>query len=393
LIPWQGPAKSRAGFGHAALYSSFLESRLGGKARHMSRHNDSPRLDGQGAALTSAAGYLRRSTDKQDASIPEQRTAVLKYAAERGYEIVRWYSDDAISGDDTENRPGFLHMRDDAQRRRDFKVILCWNQARFGRFDQIDAGYWIYPIRKAGVRLETVVEGLVDWESPEGQLIYGVNQMGKHKFLPDLSRDVIRGQLEAALQGSWLGSRPYGYRLVGPRKNKRLVLGDPLEVAVVRRIFREYVHEGRSLSEIARRLQTEGVVCPGGPGCKWRHFTVKFILLNPAYAGDFRAYSHSYGKYHQVHGQTITKGGKRGRNPPEDWIMRRDHHEALIDRPTFDQAAVLVARGKTGRSKYSPDENPYVLSGLVRCGKCGGALNGMRNNRGHQYYATTPCLG
>ena len=62
------------------------------------------------AALIPAVGYARRSTDKQEASIPEQRKQVARYAADNGYELLRWYEDDAVSGDDTANRHQFLRM-------------------------------------------------------------------------------------------------------------------------------------------------------------------------------------------------------------------------------------------------------------------------------------------
>lgn len=341
----------------------------------------------KGIRLIPTAGYLRVSDDdKQVASIPDQRTAVLDYAARHGYEIIRWYIDEGISGDDTENREAFLRMRDDTKDRGDFKAVLSWSQDRFGRFNQMDAGYWTYPFRKAGVYLVTCDMGRIDWETDEGQLIYGVNQMGKHKFLKDLSRNVARGQLEAAKKGSWLGSRPYGYRIVGPKKDKRLIYGDPSKVVIVQRIFREYVVLGLSRSEIARRLNAEGVVCPGGPAHRWRHDSVRVILENPAYCGDVVDYRYSYGKYHQVHGEQITKGGKRQRNPKEDWVITKNKHEAIIDRPTWESAQALLARGKTGRSKYSPEENPYVFSGMLRCGKCGANLNGLKNGKGHRYY-------
>src|SRR5262249_7186245 len=94
--------------------------------------------------LTPSVGYLLRSTDKQEASIPDQRKAVQKYADERGYHVLRWYVDDAISGDDTRKRHAFLQMIADAEALNDFKAILCWDQARFGRFDSIEYGHYVF---------------------------------------------------------------------------------------------------------------------------------------------------------------------------------------------------------------------------------------------------------
>jgi len=63
---------------------------------------------------------------------------------------------DGISGDATEKRLDFQRMIADASGRRDFEAILCWDQDRFGRFDSVEAGFWIHPLRKAGVKLVTV---------------------------------------------------------------------------------------------------------------------------------------------------------------------------------------------------------------------------------------------
>ena len=83
--------------------------------------------------------YLRRSTDRQESSIQDQRSELTRYAGDHGYEILREYVDDAISGDRTEDRDGFLSMRG-ASADRKFSVILAWDQDRFGRFDILDAG-------------------------------------------------------------------------------------------------------------------------------------------------------------------------------------------------------------------------------------------------------------
>jgi hypothetical protein len=53
---------------------------------------------------------------------------------------------------------------------------------------------------------------------------------------------------------------------------------------------------------------------------------------------------------------------------------------------TFDRAQARLARGKTGRSnQYTPETNPYLLTGLLRCGRCGHPLWGVEN-RAYRYY-------
>jgi DNA invertase Pin-like site-specific DNA recombinase len=57
-------------------------------------------------ALVPAVAYLRCSTDEQtEQSIPAQRQAIQRYAAEKGYRIIREYVDDGISGDDLPTWP------------------------------------------------------------------------------------------------------------------------------------------------------------------------------------------------------------------------------------------------------------------------------------------------
>ncbi len=148
--------------------------------------------------LIPAVVYYRMSTDKQDASIAQQRIAVEKYAKEHGYRIVREYIDEGISGDATEKRFEFQRMIRDASGGT-FQAIIVWDQDRFGRFDSIEAGHWIHPLRQAGVQLVTVSDGPIDWSDFSGRVIYTIKQEGKHQFLRDLSRNVLRGKLAAAL--------------------------------------------------------------------------------------------------------------------------------------------------------------------------------------------------
>ena len=331
--------------------------------------------------LIPAVGYARRSTDKQEKSIEQQIEAVTKYADDRGYKILRWYVDDAISGDDTKNRHDFLRMISDASAFGDFETVLCWDQTRFGRFDSIEYGYHAHQLRVAGVGLATVMEGVIDWNDATGRIVGNVKQEGKHQQLIDLSGNVTRGQLEAMKAGSWVGMSPYGYQIVGGNKNKKLVLGDASHVRIVQRIFREYADDGRSMNAIAGRLNAEGYPAPRGRGKPWRSDAVRSILENPAYTGDFAASKFHYGKYHTIKQGAVVKAGKPVRKPESEWIIHRDHHEPIIDRPLFDKAAVMLAKGKTGRSGYTPENNPYLFTGLLRCGRCGCGMWMGKHNR------------
>ena len=144
-----------------------------------------------------AVSYVRMSSDKQDASPQQQREELAKLAERNGYRILREYFDDGISGDATEKRTQFQRMIADAEKG-DFKAILCWDQDRFGRFDSIEAGRWIYPLRQAGVYLVTIAQGVIDWSDFASRMIYGITQEAKHAFLRDLSRNTTRGLLAAA---------------------------------------------------------------------------------------------------------------------------------------------------------------------------------------------------
>src|SRR5689334_2935428 len=66
---------------------------------------------------TFAVGYARRSTDRQEQSIPDQQRAIEGFCEQRGLRLLRWYVDDAISGTSSEGRKGFQSLIADAQKR------------------------------------------------------------------------------------------------------------------------------------------------------------------------------------------------------------------------------------------------------------------------------------
>ena len=89
-----------------------------------------------------AVGYLRRSTDRQEQSIPDQKKAIQRYAAENGLDLRRFLIDDAISGTSADRRPGFLQMVTEAQQKRSPYTFVVYDVKRFGRLDNDEAGYY-----------------------------------------------------------------------------------------------------------------------------------------------------------------------------------------------------------------------------------------------------------
>ena len=366
-----------------------------------------------------AVAYLRRSTSRQEKSLDDQRTEIERYAAANGYRILRWFQDDGISGDATERREGFLAFHRAACNGRDFDVILVWDQDRFGRFDSMEAGYWIHPLRKAGVRLVSVTEGPINWDDFTGRVMYSLKQEGKHQFLRDLSRNVMRGQISNAQRG-WLCGRmaPYGYdrmlvdeagvhrqrvrhgeRFSKPRSWRTTLVpsDDVMKVAVVKSLFQDYVELDLGLRGMAERLNARGI--PGPTGGPWYAAAIRMILESQTYVGTLTWAKRRAGKYHVAtagqirerdrsevklspNGQPCAKN-----NPAEAWIVVENAHEPLIDKQLFERVqARLTQRRRSNvgvgyRTHTKANHDIYVLSGLVFCDHCGRRMHGVSKKR------------
>ncbi len=386
-----------------------------------------------------AAAYLRRSTDRQEQSIDDQRRAVERYAQERGVTIVRTYTDDAISGADTDARKAFLRMIADAkQKDRPFDRILVYDVSRFGRVGADEAGYYRHTLAQAGVEVVYVAEGLRGDQTDD--LLLGVKQFVAHQTVVDLSKVTIRGQVSRVEKGRWCGGRPpYGFDLqyvdqigvpyqtvrflesgereqraidgtlirVVPRGSPlpvtkkdaaHLIPGDPVRVGVVRRIFEEYVLQEAGYASIAARLNRDGIPTAVGAreGSRWKgtwsQGTVREILRNPAYRGATAWNRISYAKFHRVEKRVATARakfdlGKVKRNREEDWIVTEGTHEPLVTPALFARAQQMM-KSRSGvvrdAMRAAPGCSPYLLSGLVTCARCGGRWQGYKTAKGRK---------
>ena len=142
-----------------------------------------PQKDRQSAAV----GYLRRSTEQQEQSIPGQRSAIDRYATEHGIQVIRYYIDDAITGTQTKGRKAFQDMMKAAQSlSRDFSFIIVYDIKRFGRVDNDEAGHYRYLLRTNGIEVRYVNEFFTGHSTDD--LLRAVKQWQAREESRDLSR-------------------------------------------------------------------------------------------------------------------------------------------------------------------------------------------------------------
>jgi site-specific DNA recombinase len=353
-----------------------------------------------------AATYYRKSTDEQEHSIDRQRGQVNPYCASRGYRVVREEVDEGIAGDEFDRRPGLQKLLA-AAARREFDVIVVDEPSRLSRQSPIDViEKIIAPLRRSGVRIDTVSKGPQDYDSLAGLIMMTVHAHKSEDEAADLSRRVLGGMARRAREGLWFGwMAPYGLRKVrhldpasGKVLSRECVLGPEEEVRAVRYIFDAVANRGLPLRRVCRELEARGVKPPAGNGRgankregRWNPATVRKILLNRKYVGDLPWNETHVGKY------TAWKGGNQGapapsgrrgrrtsKNALEDVIVVPDVIPPLVDRDTFARAALALARQQK-RTNPTGDPNHYLFTHMLVCGDCRSFMRGMPR-RGRKTY-------
>lgn len=374
-----------------------------------------------------AVGYVRRSTDRQEQSIPDQKRAIEKYAREHEITLLRFYEDDAISGTSTVGRKGFQALIHDARRPRcDFGLVIVYDVKRFGRIDNDEAGYYRHILKGHGVEVIYASENFTGDRTDD--LLRPVKQWQAREESKDLSKVTIRGLLSRATAGVsnneidagsgwWMGGTPpFGYDLAYEsqrgeflfylrymrdgtkcvydkkwkltrtlqrresitvsRKDKcKLVPSETERVKVVQRIFKLYVEQGRGFKAIADLLNRDGVPTPRSRewskhyGGRWTLSSVRGILLNPAYGGDMVWNRRTDARFHRiVQGIAVERRGVSPNrlewNDERDWLVVSGAHEPLVPRRLWLQAKRLLRSKPESRAQLGINPRTGLDAGV-----------------------------
>lgn len=210
-------------------------------------------------------------------------------------------------------------------------------------------------------------------------------------YLRDQSRKVSAAYKIKGTSGKHTSTHAiYGYKKDPENKDHWII--DEEAAAVVRRIFQMSI-DGHGGYEIAQILTREKVESPSyylasrGIGLfknrkdmtrpyDWYGNSVNVLLSKPEYMG------------HTVNFRTSKKSykDKRIMNPPEEWLIFENTHEAIVDSETWHLAQ--QTRRIVHRIDTTGEANP--LTGLMYCAECGAKLYNHRGFKTKKDGTQTP---
>lgn len=327
-----------------------------------------------------AAIYARVSSEMQAAAetpIAGQLQELRRYALANGYEIVREYVDEGISGT-TDQREAFRAMRADAdQKQPPFQAILVWKFDRIAR-NVMTAATFREMLKRRGVKLISLTEPSID--GPHSIIINSVLDAMAELYSLQLAENTLRGQKVNARMGLSSGGRPpYGLMPMkidlesGVQKTQWKV--DPATAPTVRRIYEMYV-DGMGYKKIAQTLTEEGVPSPrGGP---WNANSLVYILHHnqPAYTGRL------------IFNREDNKNPGKKYKDKKEWIVREAAWEPIV--PEELAEAARLRRKNVHMPLRTAGNNIFMLSGMVYC-SCGAPMVGSTSSGRKQAYTYYRC--
>jgi Site-specific recombinases, DNA invertase Pin homologs len=330
-------------------------------------------MNRQSENTKTTALYTRLSRDDEQSgesnSITNQKIMLEDYAAKNGFNNIRHFTDDGVSGT-TFDRKGFRAMITEIESG-NVDAVVCKDMSRIGR-NYLQTGFYTEVFfRQHGVRFVAVSNGIDSKNGESNEFAPFLNIMAEW-----YARDASRKQKATYQSKGNNGKRTtsgiiYGY-LKDPGDRTKWVI-DPEAAAVVLRIFQMSI-SGMGSFQIARTLPQEQIEAPGyyyqklgiGTGKTktyknpylWAGNTISNIIEKPEYMGhtvNFRSTKESY------------KNKKQTKNPKENWIIFENTHEPIVDPNTWETAQ--RCRTVKRRTDTTGEANP--LTGLLYCSDCG----------------------
>lgn len=286
--------------------------------------------------------YVRVSTNNQvedGYSIGEQTDKLKKYCDIKDWENPIIYTDGGYSGSSL-NRPGIERLVHDVKKHK-IDTVIVYKLDRLSR-SQKDTLFLIEDVFNANDCNFISLNENFDTSTAFGKAMIGILSVFAQLEREQITQRMQMGRVGRAKAGYFNGSVvPFGYNY----KDGLLVVNEG-EASVVNRIFQLYL-DGNGILKIANILNDEGHPYRDN---LWNLNIIRNILKRRTYVGEV-----SFKK---------------------QWYPGLQ--EPIIDKETFDEVQKQYDRRSIEGMEKSNNTRPfrakYMLSGLIRCGKCGSSL-------------------
>lgn len=286
--------------------------------------------------------YARISKDVEETGlgVDRQREDCERKARSLGWEVARVFIENGVSAFDRRKvRPQYRVMMA-AIESGEIDAVVVWDIDRLYR-QPIELEQLVTLAESGRVKLATC-SGDIDLGTDNGIFMARTLVNVANKSSKDASRRIKREQKQRAERGLIHGMRPYGYKNADGR-----VVIDPGEAAHVRFAV-DALKRGVSLRKVCRDTNAAGALTQKGN--QFKPADLIRTLLNPA-----------------LYGARTRHGQVAKRNAWEPIITEDEHNELRTLRH--------VAGSRPGQPAT------HLLSGILRCGKCGGPLFAVGRTR------------
>lgn len=332
--------------------------------------------------------YVRNSTEMQVGNFREgfQRENGERLAREHGFERIEFKEDLAISGEEIENRPGFMDLLRQIGQKLVGAVVVA-DISRLTRDRDFLDGLGLYKACRANNTVIITPTQVYDPSVKEHQNLIAFQFMGANMQKQLNVSALMQGMMKAAERGQlFAGHVPLGYdrqqmppELAG-QKSKTWFVKNPIEAQLVERVYATAEHMGARktamwlnehgyrfpIKSLRRQITAGNVHNNGVPMTerKWHATDVLRILRSPLYAGLYvwagkrRDSEHYTALQHQVE-------------------VPMPRLAIISDTRWHAMQALLTSRNKDVTPPRSSN-SPYLFSGLIKCIHCGGPMKGSK---------------
>lgn len=318
--------------------------------------------------------YARISDDKHDTAegVALQVKNGTALADRNGYDVTTYVDNDLSAYKRHVYRPQFEAMLRDLDAGL-IRGIIAPDLDRLWRQPvDLERAIEIFE-RKKGLYFGTL-QGSIDLSTSDGRMLARVMVAAANKSSADTARRVKWKHEDNQQQGKPAGGpRPFGFM---PDR----VTHDPREAEEVRKAARHLL-EGGSVNDLVTDFRNRGVYTTlGNP---FRPGSFRAMLRNPRLKG-MRA---RWEKPAKGQGAWVPVLDASGAPVKAQWEPILPPHEFDALQAHLDARTARYRGGQRGVTKY-------LLTGVGRCGLCGGGLRGLRGSNGTvSYSCMTPSMG